>query len=81
MTNCKVKHISVEAYYAHVEGPHLALAWDFREWIFPLASCRCFETVKHISSEFLQFDGIGPSRQDPVAAAGGATRRSSDTIE
>ena len=31
---------------AHVEGPHLALVWDFREWIFPLASCRCFETVK-----------------------------------
>ena len=21
---------------------HLALVWDFREWIFPLASCRCF---------------------------------------
>ena len=20
---------------AHVEGPHLALVWDFREWIFP----------------------------------------------
>ena len=28
-----------------------------------------------------RFDGVGPSRQDPVAAAGGATRRSSDTIE